>query len=46
MKWEDLPIQEQIRYEELVSKFYPNLNQEELEKKAKKYYESSTTKYK
>ena len=35
MKWEDLPIQEQVRYEEIVSRFHPNLTQEELEKKQK-----------
>lgn len=39
--WDDLPMQEQVRYEELVSRHFPTLAGKELEEKAKKYYEST-----
>ena len=45
-KWEELPPQEQLRYISLMEQLFPNLSFYELEKKAKKYYESSDTKYK
>ena len=44
--WEDLPVQEQVKYEEIILRQFPNLTSKELEAKAKKYYESSYTKYK
>ena len=46
VEWDMLPVQEQLRYISMAEKLFPDLSNEELEKKAKKYYESSNTKYK
>jgi|TARA_R110000737_G_scaffold15661_1_gene32450 hypothetical protein len=37
--YEDLPIQDQVKIEELISNQFPNATGNELEIKAKKYYE-------
>lgn len=39
--WDELSIQEQLHYEDLVARIFPSAQGKELEEKAKKYYKKN-----
>ena len=44
--WENISINEQLDIIALLEEYFPGLNSEELEKKAKKYYETRNSTHK